>query len=67
MFVNQLQMSNVKIDKSDSSGCQAPIGHDGKCGEVKTLGILREFQQLYENKINEIEEDCKCTSTQVNK
>lgn len=45
-------------NKSVSSrpvACQYPIGNNQKCGETQTLEIIKEFRQLYENKMKQID------------
>ncbi|GLV38609.1 hypothetical protein CBL_05608 [Carabus blaptoides fortunei] len=39
--------------------------NDAKCGEIRTLGILKEFHHLYEDKLNKIGDGCQCTSSQI--
>lgn len=64
MYMNHSQ--NNKVNKTDNVTCQANMEKDGKCGEIRTLGILKEFHHLYEDKLNKIGDGCKCTSSQVN-
>lgn len=67
MLSNIMETSceNSKTSITDSYGCQAIIHENEKCGEIKSLDILKEFQQLYEQKLNEIDDDCKCPATKV--
>ncbi|KAF2903682.1 hypothetical protein ILUMI_02477 [Ignelater luminosus] len=37
------------------AACQYPIGNNQKCGETQTLEIIKEFRQLYENKMKQID------------
>lgn len=48
--------NNTKLSEQtcDHNGCQAQIG-DKICGETDTLEITREFRQLYEDKLKEID------------